>query len=309
MIGVIVLNWNTRQLLDRCLRAIGNSNLDSVGAEVVVVDNASTDGSLDHVTDAHRGVHAIGLTQNVGYARGNNIGADWILSRGLPLTAMLFMNADAAPQTPDALATLARCLACDSATVGVAAPRLVNDDGSLQPSAAPFPTLWPTLTMVTGLAHILPDIIAPRVGTRWSHGRSRDVPWVKGAALMIRPELWNRLGGFTEDRLLYAEDLDICWRAARLGAATRYYADVSFVHTDDASTSQRWGAPGRTRLAVDASVAWLRRELHPAHATAVIGVSLAGAVARRAILDRAGRREQAEIHGAAARSWARGLSS
>lgn len=308
MIGIIVLNWNTGQLLDRCLRAIGNSNLSSVGAEVVVVDNASEDGSLDYVRAAHPGVHAIGLTQNVGYARGNNLGANWLLGRGLPLSAMLFINADAAPQNPDALGTLARYLACDSRTVGIAAPRLVNDDGSLQFSAAPFPTLWPTLTMVTGLAHVLPDRVAPRVGTRWSHAQSRDVPWVKGAVLMFRPALWRRLGGFTEDRLLYAEDLDICWRAARLGAATRYYADVSFVHTDDASTSQRWDAPGRARLAVDASVAWLRRELHPAHATAVIGVSLAGAVGRRAIFARVGRREQAEIHGAAARSWAGGLS-
>jgi N-acetylglucosaminyl-diphospho-decaprenol L-rhamnosyltransferase len=307
MIGVVILNWNTRQLLDRCLSGIVNSELESEDIEVVVVDNASRDGSLEHVQNAYRGVHAIGLAENVGYARGNNIGADWLLGCGVPITAMLFLNADAAPRTPDALVALARCLACDSATVGVAAPRLVNDDGSLQPSAAPFPTFWPTLTMVTGLAHILPDRVAYRVGTRWSHDRSRDVPWVKGAALMIRPDLWQELGGFREDRLLYAEDLDICWRAARVGAATRYCAEVSFIHSDDASTSQRWDAPGRTRLVVDATVAWLRRELHPAHATAVIGVSLAGAVGRRAILARVGRRAQADIHGAAARSWARGL--
>jgi GT2 family glycosyltransferase len=253
-------------------------------------------------------VHAIALRENVGYARGNNIGADWLLRQGMPLTAILFLNADAAPRTSDALATLARCLARDSATVGVAAPRLVNDDGSLQPSAAPFPTFWPTLTMVTGLAHVLPDRIACRVGTRWSHDRSRDVPWVRGAALMIRSDLWLELGGFREDRLLYAEDLDICWRAARAGAATRYCAEAAFIHSDDASTSQRWDAPGRTRLVVDATVAWVRRELHPAHATAVIGVSLAGAVGRSAIMARVGRRAQAEIHGAAARSWARGLS-
>jgi GT2 family glycosyltransferase len=308
VIGVVILNWNTRQLLDRCLRAIASSNLDSDGIVVVVVDNASEDGSLAHVGNVYPGVHFIGLTENVGYARGNNVGANWLLDQELPLTALLFLNADAAPRTPDALVTLASCLDRDSAAVGVAAPRLVNDDGSLQPSAAPFPTFWPTLTMVTGLAHFLPDCIAHRVGTRWSHDRSRDVPWVKGAALMIRYDLWQRLGGFREERLLYAEDLDICWRAARLGAATRYYADVSFVHSDDASTSQRWDAPGRTRLAVDATVAWLRRELHPAHATAVIAVSLAGAVGRRVILARVGRREQAKIHGAAAGSWARGLS-
>lgn len=308
MIGVVVLNWNTRSLLDRCLRAIARSDVEPEGVAVVVVDNASRDGSLAHVRAAHPGVHAIGLEDNLGYARGNNVGASWLLSRGVPLTALLFVNADAAPRTPDAVATLGRHLARDSAKVGIAAPRLVNDDGSVQPSAAPFPTLWPTLTMTTGLAHILPDRVAYRVGTRWSHDRSSNVPWVKGAALMIRSDLWQTLGGFKEDRLLYAEDLDICWRAARAGAATRYYADVTFLHTDDASTSQRWDAPGRTRLTVDATVAWVRRELHPAHATAVIGMSLAGAAGRSAIMARVGRGAQAEIHGAAARSWARGLS-
>jgi N-acetylglucosaminyl-diphospho-decaprenol L-rhamnosyltransferase len=309
MIGVVILNWNTRELLDRCLRAVVDSELGPDGAKVVVVDNASGDGSLDHVRNAYPRVHAIGLRENVGYARGNNIGAGWLLRQEATLAALLFLNADAAPRTSDALATLARCLARDSAAVGVAAPRLVNDDGTLQASAAPFPTFWPTLTMVSGLAHILPDGVAPRVGTRWSHDRSRDVPWVKGAVLMVRADLWKKLGGFREDRLLYAEDLDICWRAARAGAATRYYVEASFIHSDDASTSQRWDAPSRARLVVDATVAWLRRELHPAHATAVIGVSLAGAVGRSAILARVGRRAQGEIHGAAAQSWARGLSS
>ena len=114
--------------------------------------------------------------------------------------------------------------------VGVASPRLLNVDGSIQPCAAPFPSPFVSAAMQAPTSFVVPDRWRVRTGTRWSHARTSLVPWIKGAALMVRRDAWEELNGFSEPAYLSGEDLDFCWRARRSGYQTLYVHDVAVEH-------------------------------------------------------------------------------
>jgi N-acetylglucosaminyl-diphospho-decaprenol L-rhamnosyltransferase len=245
-VSIVVLSWNTRELLAACLDSLA-ARADELDFEVIVVDNASADGSADAVEQGWPQVRLIRNERNEGYAIGNNIGA--AAARG---TYLLLLNSDTEVR-PGALATLATFLDTHTGH-GACAPRLDNPDGTPQLSCKTFPTLATAFYFDTVFDRWFPrNAIIPRYFMRdFDHLSTRDVDQPPAAALMVRRELWERLGGFDPQLWLFFNDVDFCRRLWAAGRRVAYVAEARILHHEGASTRQfpRFGARWhRDRLA------------------------------------------------------------
>ncbi|MEA2562774.1 MAG: hypothetical protein QOH06_4278 [Acidobacteriota bacterium] len=224
-IAAVVVNYNTRDLLRSCLESIRGEGLP----EVVVVDNASTDGSPEMVQSEFPEVRLIANRHNPGYGGGANQGiaactapyvlllnSDTFLDRGAP--AQLAAWLDRHPRA------------------AIAGPRLLNPDGTLQSSCFPYLTPFNVLVLNTWLNR--PARALPRFRPTWRGTPSRNGHWVKGAALAIRREAFAAVGGFDESYFMYAEELDLCYRLHGAGWEIHYTPEATVVHVEGASTEQ-----------------------------------------------------------------------
>lgn len=238
-IAIIIVSCNTRGLLADCLKSVAAKQASGL-AETWVVDNASSDSSADMVAKDFPAVHLIRNDQNRGFAAANN----QALSRASGRFFFL-LNSDARV-LGDCCEQLQAALMADGG-LGIVGPRLLNPDGSVQPSWGSFPNpinefffqsflfkLWPSGLPYGRRVHPL---------QRAAYRRFRQVDWVTGAALMLRRELYETLGGLPEDTFMYAEDLEYCWRAQKAGFHSAYCPAAQVVHLGQASAGrdyQRW---------------------------------------------------------------------
>ncbi len=227
-LSVIVVNWNTCRLLDACLQSV-ESTRQNLRIDVLVVDNGSSDGSVDMVRQRFPGFLLIANADNRGYAAANNQAIE--RARGQYL---LLLNSDAAVE-PAALRTIV-AYADDHPDVGVIGPKLLNPDGTLQPSGGRFPTPASTVASLLGLHRLMGW---PRYGTRRDYTKPADVDEVSGAAILIRRQVIDQIGVLDEGYTWGYEDVDFCLRARRAGWRVRYVPDARVVH--------QWG--GSQRLA------------------------------------------------------------
>jgi GT2 family glycosyltransferase len=232
-LSVCIVNWNTRQDLEESLRSVLRADPE-LGIEVIVLDNASGDGSAEMVRQQFPQVALIESADNTGFARGYNRAASSATGRHL-----LILNPDTVVQR-GALSRLVEFM--DShPEAGAAGPCVLNRDGSLQFSCRRFPR-----PMVGVLRNTVIGRLAPRnrftreyLMQDWDHGSIRHVDWVSGAAMCIRREAWDQVGGFDEGFFMYAEDMDWCWRARQAGWKVYYVPDAVIVHRIGRSTDQR----------------------------------------------------------------------
>jgi GT2 family glycosyltransferase len=224
-IAAVVVNYNTRDLLRACLRSIHAERI----AEVVVVDNASTDGSPEMVRSEFPEVRLIANAGNPGYGAGANQG---IAATRAPCVLLLNSDTLLCPGSPSRLADrLDR-----HPRVAIAGPRLLNPDGTLQPSCFPYLTPFNVLVLNTWLNRFLRAL--PRYRPTWRGTPSQDGHWVKGAALAIRRVALDAMDGFDESYFMYAEELDLCHRLHCGGWEIHYAPEASVVHLEGASTDQ-----------------------------------------------------------------------
>jgi len=289
-VAVAVVSWNTRELLRACLEALRPEH-DAGRAAVWVVDAGSADGSAGMVRDAFSWVELVERPDNPGFGAAVNLVAE----RARDAAWIAPANADTALE-PGALAALLDAGARDPGA-GAIAPRLLRPDGRTQHSAHPFPSLAFSLAFNLGLGAVS-RAWADRACLEgaWDPGRARRVPWAVGAFLLVRREAWDAAGGFDPAQWLYAEDLDLGWRLARTGWATRHEPRARVRHHESAATGQAWTPAERTARWTAATYAWLRRRRGPAYARAVAAANVAGALARGLAPGERGR---------AARGWAR----
>jgi N-acetylglucosaminyl-diphospho-decaprenol L-rhamnosyltransferase len=231
-----VVSWNTAALLDGCLAALPAA-LGDLSAEVVVVDNASTDDSVE-VAGRHQrtGVQVIVNRANEGYGRAMNQAL-----AGTTAPVLVALNPDTVPP-PGSLATLVAALH-QRPQAGVVAPRLVHVDGRPQHSAYRFPSL--------GLAAVVcftpPRAQRGRWGTRWrlEAAAAPDPPgpvdWVIGAVHVVRRDALAGAPPYSERWFMYAEDIELCWRLADAGWQTELVVDVAVPHVGNAAGAQAWG--------------------------------------------------------------------
>lgn len=204
---IILLNWNTCDLLRQALLSIKHSQ-PGIKYEIIVVDNASEDKSREMVVEEFPEVTLLVSKRNVGFAAGNNLALPQAKGRYI-----LFLNSDT-QVVGDALDALVRC--ADAAPdIGILGPKLLNADGSLQYSCRHYPNLATGFFRNTPLGRLFPGnkYNSDYLMTNWDHAALRDVDWVSGAAIMMRRELIEQIGSFDDSYYMYCEDVDICQRA------------------------------------------------------------------------------------------------
>lgn len=228
--AVAVVSHDTKDLLRDCLASV----TPEAPAEIVVVDNASTDGSPDMVRAHFPQVVLTANRDNPGYGAAAN---QAIAATHAPY--VLLLNADTRLE-PGALRALSDYLD-GSPDVGLVAPKLVNPDGSPQPSAFPQPTPFNTLVLNTYLLDVvrwLPGI-RRRFAFAWSVPAAGPSAWVKGAALACRREAFDAVRGFDESFFLYSEETDLCYRIRAAGWDVHFAPSATVVHVEGASTMQQ----------------------------------------------------------------------
>lgn len=232
-LSVCLVNWNTRPDLEQAIDAVLKAD-PGIGLQVVVVDNGSGDGSAEMVRERFPEVKLIESGENLGFARGYNRAAEEAGGRYL-----LMLNPDTEAQ-PGALRELVEFL--DShPKAGAAGPRLVNRDGSLQFSCRLFPRPVAAIFRNTVLGRLVPRNRSTRdyLMADWDHDTVRGVDWLSGAAMCIRREAWEEVGGFDEGFFMYAEDIDWCLRAHEAGWGIYYVPSAVIMHRIGRSSDQR----------------------------------------------------------------------
>jgi N-acetylglucosaminyl-diphospho-decaprenol L-rhamnosyltransferase len=245
-LSIVIVNWNVRELLRRCLDSILGSDglyvgLDTPGystsegwtAEVIVVDNASADGSTAMLAQNYPWVRVVANSDNRGFTRANNQGL--AISRG---RFVLFLNPDTELR-PDALRVMLDYAAAQP-QVGIIGPQLRYGDGSLQSSRRRFPTLVTFFLESTVVQRWWPrNRVLSRyyVLDRPDDAISR-VDWVVGACMLVRRAVLDQIGGFDEGFFMYSEELDLCRRAVDAGWHVVYLPAAVVTHYEGKSSEQ-----------------------------------------------------------------------
>ena len=235
-LSVLICSWNTKDDLRACL-----ASLDSVreegNFEVVVIENNSADGSGDMVSREFPSVRLLQQYKNLGFTGGSNLGIAERRGRHA-----LLLNSDTIVH-PGAIRALLDAER-EHPEIGIIGPKLLNPDGSLQFSCRRFPNPVAALFRNTPLGRLFPKNRFTRdyLMTDWDHSVPREVDWVSGAALFIREEALEKVGGLDPDFFMFCEDIDLCWRAKEAGFPTWYFPSAVITHKIGSSTSK---APNR----------------------------------------------------------------
>ena len=219
-VAIVIVSYNCREPLLQCL-----SHLQASGAmpRVIVIDNASSDGSAAMVRDGFPSVQLIANAENRGFAAACN--------QGIRATAdefVLLLN----PDTLMDLTSLKRLLEVmvSHSTVGACGPRILNPDGTLQPSCRRFPTLGIMICAELGWRgrYYMSD---------WRHNSAREVDQLMGSCLLLRRAALEQVGLLDEGFFLYFEEVDLCWRLKRAGWRVLFVSEASLTHVGGQSSS------------------------------------------------------------------------
>ncbi len=218
----------------QCLYSL-QAALRGIPSEIIVVDNNSTDGSLDYAEPMFPDVQFVRLSENLGFGRANNLGFDMALEHGARF--VLCLNPDTLI-SEDTMTTMLQYMA-EHPDVGLSGCKLLNADGTFQLSCRRgFPTPWASFTKVFGLQALFPKSrwFAQYNQTFRSENETYDIDAVAGAFMFIRRETLERIHGFDEDFFMYGEDLDLCYRVIVAGWKVAYIHSTSIIHYKGEST-------------------------------------------------------------------------
>jgi GT2 family glycosyltransferase len=231
LVSVVIVSWNARDYLLKCLRTL-LAQVAPFPLEVIVVDNASADGSVPAVRAEFPSVRIIELAENLGFSKANNIGLAAAAGEILCL-----INSDVELR-PNSLAPLIDAL-IKNPSVGLLGPRVIGGDGHLQRSCRGHPTLWNQFCRALAL-----DAICPRLPlftgyllSHWPHDDTRQVEILSGCFWVARRSALQQVGPLDEAFFMYGEDMDWCLRYGKAGWALLFVAEVEIVHYGGASSA------------------------------------------------------------------------
>ncbi|MBF6589402.1 MAG: glycosyltransferase family 2 protein [Ktedonobacterales bacterium] len=240
-LSIVLVNWNGAALVEQCLATIEASGTRSA-YEVIVVDNASTDGSQERLralAAAHPRLRCVMNAENAGFGAGNNVALPYCTGR-----YVLFLNTDTLVREPlDALVAAADALGERCGAVG---GRVLNADETLQFTCRGHYTVP---TMIAGLTLAFAGIRSRAVRRQefaaWDHATSRDVAMLSGCYLLVPRRVLDAVGGFDPRIFLFYEDTDLCYRIRQAGYVVRYVPVATIVHLEGGSSRAR-GLSART---------------------------------------------------------------
>jgi N-acetylglucosaminyl-diphospho-decaprenol L-rhamnosyltransferase len=225
-VDVIIVNWNAGGQLHRCLDSLARAGREGFDLErVVVVDNASSDGSADDLDYASPPIATIRNTRNEGFAAACNRGAS--ASRA---DYLLFLNPDTELFEDSISAPLALMERPENGGIGIAGIALVDESGAVSRSCARFPSLARCVSRALGLSKLSLRFFPSYVMSEWDHGSSRVVDHVSGAFFLVRRAVFENLAGFDERFFVYLEDVDFSYRTSLAGWRSYYLAEARAFH-------------------------------------------------------------------------------
>lgn len=264
-LSVVVVSYNTRDLLRDCLRSVYASA--TVPREVFVVDNASRDGSPAMVSAEFPAVTLIALDRNLGFAGANNVAL-----RRAAGAKLLLLNPDATV-APDTIGRLAAAL--DRwPRAAAAGPRILNPDGSLQSSGFRFPTLLREIRQSKNVNRALTLLLGPDEAPP-PPSIEGEVDWSDGACLMLRTAVVDEIGGLDERYFLFNEEVDWCFNARKAGWSIIVVPDATVWHHRGQSSSNTKGKSLATSLLVETRLSYYQKN-HSA-VTAMLAAAVLGA--------------------------------
>ncbi|MBN1889222.1 MAG: glycosyltransferase family 2 protein [Thermoflexales bacterium] len=231
-LSVVIVSWNVRDLLRRCVQSIFKFQVSSFKLEVIVVDNASSDGSAEMVRSEFPQVRLVANGTNRGFTGGNNDGL--AIARG---RYVMLLNPDT-QVLDDALATLVT-YADAHPQIGALGPQLIYPDGSIQSSRRRFPSLCTALFESTWLQSLAPPgLLKAYYALDLPDDQAAEVDWLMGAALLVRREVVEQVGVLDEGFFMYSEELDWCKRIKDAGWQIVYLPEARVIHHEGKSSEQ-----------------------------------------------------------------------
>lgn len=236
-LSVIIVNYNVKFFLEQCLYSLLKAidNLPSPGdAEVIVFDNASSDGSREFFVDKFQGVQFIWHNENLGFAKANNRALSFAQGKNI-----LFLNPDTI-LSEDALYKSIDYLESQAGS-GALGIRMIDGSGNFLPeSKRGFPSPAASFYKLSGLINLFPaskKIAAYYAGNLNEHDNN-EIDVLSGAYMLVKKEVLDKTGGFDEAFFMYGEDIDLSYRIQKAGYKNFYFADNAIIHFKGESTNQ-----------------------------------------------------------------------
>jgi len=232
-LSIIIVNYNVKEFLQNLLHSIEKAS-SKILKEIIIIDNASDDGSVEVIKDKFPTIKLIVNKTNVGFGSANNQGLT--IAKG---KYILFINPDCivSEDTFDNMISFFE----SHPECGLAGCKILNSDGTLQLACRrSFPGPWTSFTKVTGLSNLFP---ASRIFARYNltyldENKTYEVDAVSGSFMMIRKEVYDKVGGFDEQFFMYGEDLDLCYRIQKAGFKVFYVHTTQVIHYKGESTKR-----------------------------------------------------------------------
>ncbi|HHV83196.1 MAG TPA: glycosyltransferase family 2 protein [Tepidanaerobacter syntrophicus] len=234
LVDIIVVNWNSRDQLQECLRSIELSTKkeENIG-RIVIVDNASVDGSANDLQNFNLPLTIIRNKVNRGFAVACNQGA-----AGSEADYLLFLNPDVQLFENSLSAPIAFMERPENQHIGIVGIQLVDEEGCVRRTCARFPTSRQFFAKMLGLDRLFPRVFPSHFMVEWDHKNSREVDQVIGAFFLVRRNLFEMLGGFDERFFVYFEEVDFSLRARQLGYSSFYLTEAQAYHKGGGSSEQ-----------------------------------------------------------------------
>ena len=287
VLTTVIVSYNTRALLDPCLGALAKACEGLGRCDTILVDNASRDGSAEHVEQHHPDVRLIRSGGNIGFGRANNLALPFF-----DAPYMLLLNTDAFV-AEDSVKKALRFMEShpDCGIVGV---RLTGRDGEVQPSCRYFPTPLNVFLTRTGLARRFPGVRLVD-GPDWAPVDAKECDWVPGCFYLIRKQVIDQVGLFDPRYFLYYEEVDHCLQTQRAGWKVMFTPDTSVVHLggESAKADRKLTAGGKQidRISMESAMLYFRKNFGLATVLGHLGLELLGdaILVVKALLKRRGR--------------------
>ena len=234
-LSVIIVNYNTIDLLDNCLASVFKATTPKGGLEVVVVDNNSKDGSVAMVKKKYPQVKLVASKENLGFAKGNNVGVKKTNSR-----YQLFLNSDTIINK-DSLVKPLRYMQ-KHPKVGALTIKLILADGTIDyDNHRGYPTPWTSICHFTKISKLFPNstLLNNYHLGRKNLNNTHQIPIAAGSYLMMPTKLFKQVGQWCEDYFFYGEDIDLCHQVNQAGYKIIYYPQTTTLHLKGASSGLR----------------------------------------------------------------------
>jgi GT2 family glycosyltransferase len=230
-LSIIIVSWNAREYLSKCILSLAGS-LANGSSEIIVVDNASTDGSPEMVCDQFPQVKLIRNTENLGFAKANNIGIRQCTGNYI---ALINSDVEVLNGCVDRLIEYMK----QNSDIGMLGPQILDENRNVQRSCMGFPSVWNTFCRAFALDVLFPNIklFSSYMMSYWSHNTIRNVDVINGCFWLIRRQATDKVGLLDERYFIYAEDKDWCKRFWDSHWKIVYYPEAKAIHYGGASSS------------------------------------------------------------------------